>query len=190
MVDIDSTIRKAVNQAYEAGKKSINLDRTIRKAVNEAVSEAYEAGWRQAEKAPSDAFKATERRLRAMPDLRDKLEADKERLQNLTIQGHSKDIIRFQRSGRRLSNEELLEALAQDLRATIAANEHEIKTMETALEPLQIDEYYPVIEMKYWEQKSDDEIAVRMNCDPRTVRRNKSRLVRRLAVRLYGVNAI
>ena len=36
----------------------------------------------------------------------------------------------------------------------------------------------------------DADAALRLRCDPATVRRNRRRLVRRLALRLYGVDCI
>ena len=166
-----------------------NIEVIIKKAVNEGI----EAGRRLSVSAPYDAYKAVERRLRALPDLKDKVKEEREYLEDLLTYGlpkHSNDIIRFKRSGVRLSDEEILEALIMDLKASIAANEHEIKTVEDALEVLKTDPYYPVIKGKYFEQLSDEVLAEELFCDASTVRRNKARLVRRLAVRLYGVKAL
>jgi DNA-directed RNA polymerase specialized sigma24 family protein len=52
------------------------------------------------------------------------------------------------------------------------------------------DPYYRALEGKYFEQKSDDELAEELNCDVSTVWRNRGRLVTRLAIRLYGVDAV
>jgi len=166
-----------------------NIDIIIKKAVNEGI----EAGRRLSERAPDNAYKAVERRLRALPDLKDKIKKDREYLEDLLTYGlpkHSNDIVRFKRSGIRLSDDEILEALIMDLKASIAANEYEIKTIEDALEVLKTDPYYPVIKGKYFEQLSDEVLAEKLCCDASTIRRNKARLVRRLAVRLYGVNAL
>ena len=43
---------------------------------------------------------------------------------------------------------------------------------------------------QYFDGKNDAEIAKLMTCDPSTVRRNKSRVISRLAVFLYGVTAV
>ena len=37
---------------------------------------------------------------------------------------------------------------------------------------------------------NDEEIAEKIHCDPTTVWRNRKRLIQRLAVRLYGVDAV
>lgn len=52
------------------------------------------------------------------------------------------------------------------------------------------DPYYLTIELKYFDNVKDADAALRLRCDPATVRRNRRRLVRRLALRLYGVECI
>ncbi len=167
----------------------MNVEAIIKKAVNEGIK----AGTKQAEQSKLNAYKSTENRLRAFPDLLDKIIKDKEHLQDLLEygpRGHSKDICRFQRSGVRLSEEELVDALSKDIAASIAKSEYEIKAIEDALAPLTSDLYYRVIEGKYFEQLDDEFIAEELHCDPSTIRKNRGRLVRRAAVRLYGVDAI
>jgi len=173
--------------------KTVLTANTIRSIVKEALNEAIEESRKQAKKEPDNYYKATERRLWALPDLKDKVNKDKQYLQDLIDNGlrsHSKDVVRFQRSGRRLSNEEILEALIKDIKAAIAANEYEIKVVEDALEPLTNDPYFRVIPGRYFEQLSDDELTKELFCDARTIRRNRGRLVHRVAVRLYGVDAV
>lgn len=165
----------------------------IKTIIQAAVEAGRSAGVAQADRAPLDAYKATERRLYALPTLRAKVEADKERLQDLIEDGpqqKSKSIARFSRSGVRLTPEEITEALAQDLRATIEADEYEIHTIETALATIQSDPYYLAVVGKYLGQMSDEEIAEKAYCDASTIRRNRGRLVRQLAIWLYGAQAI
>ncbi len=167
----------------------MNVEAIIKKAVNEGIK----AGITQAEQSKLNAYKSTENRLRAFPDLRDKVINDKEYLQELLEhgpRGHSNDIRRFQRSGVRLSEEELVYALSKDIEASIAKSEYEIKAIEDALAPLTNDSYFRVIEGKYFEQLDDEFIAEELHCDPSTIRKNRGRLVRRVAVRLYGVDAL
>lgn len=177
----------------EENESPSEVEKVIKKAVKKAIKEAIEEGKRQAEKAPSDAYKSTERRLYALPDLKDKVEADRKYLDDIKergLHGHSKDIARFKGSGQRLSDDDLLEAVVKDLSARIAANEHEIEEVEAALDPLTKDVYYLSLSGKYFDGKSDEFIAAKLHCDPSTVRRNRGRLVRRTAVRLYGVAAV
>lgn len=175
------------------GGGELNIEAIIKKAVSEGI----EAGRRQAEQVPVDTYRSTERRLRALPDLKDKVKKDKayledliEELQAYGLGRHSTDIVRFKRSGTMLSDEDIEQAMIQDMRAKIARDEYEINTVETALTPLTSDAYYRTIPAKYFEQLADDDVAAELHCDPSTIRKNRGRLVRRLTVRLYGSDAL
>lgn len=161
--------------------------------IEEIIRTAVEAGRLSAERSAKDAFKATERRLYAVPVLRQKLMDDRERLEEIRKFGprsKSKSITRFERTGTRLSPEEIFEAVVIDMEATIAADEYELEIMEKALDFIRGDEYYEVISGRYLEDLTDDEVAERIPCDSSTVWRNRKRLVQRLAVLLYGAAAI
>lgn len=136
---------------------------------------------------------AAERRLYALPTLRKKLEDDTEYLAQLQTVGapeRSRCIVRNSRGGRRLDKDEILEALINDIKSKIEADRHEIRTMEDALCEIDSDEYYPVIDCKYFRRMKDADIAEMLFCDPTTVWRNRKRLLDRLIVRLYGAAGI
>ena len=162
-----------------------DIDSIIRKAV--------EAGRRSAERSVKDAFRATERRLYALPDIRAKLADDKEALADAKeygVKSKSHSITRFMKSGVRLTPEEVLSAVIMNLEAEIAADEHEIHVMERALASIADDEYCLTVTGKYIDRLTDEQIAEQIVCDPTTVWRNRKRLVQRLSVRLYGVDAV
>ena len=73
-----------------------------------------------------DTYKATERRLYAPPPFSErKLQEDKEKLEEIRTHGtpqHSKGIVRYSRTGIRLSPEEILDGIIKDMEATIAAD--------------------------------------------------------------------
>ena len=73
------------------------------------------------------------------------------------------------------------------LRGRLAADERELKRMNIALSFISDDPYYLTVEARYLRGGGDYDIAERLNCDPSTVRRNRIRLVRMLALRLYGM---
>lgn len=166
-------------------KRQPDIETLIRRAV--------EAGIKAGQRAPDNAYKATERRLYALPVLVRKVEDAQLRLKELEqtgAPGRSKDVIRFARTGVRVSPEEILDTLTVDIRATIAADEYEIETMQKALKLIEDDTYYLAVKGKYIEGLSDEKIAAAVSCDPSTVRRNRGRLVRTLAVWLYGAEAV
>lgn len=140
-----------------------------------------------------DAHKATEKRLYAYPviklkitDLNDKIEE----VQEYGAPTTSKSLVRFMKSGVRLTPEEIAEALIQDMTADVARNEVEVETIDKALTTIADDPYAEVVPLRYFECKSDDQIADFLHCDASTVRRNKARLISRLSVFLYGVAAL
>ena len=179
--------------AKTANKKGVDINTIAQAAATEAARLAYGAGSIHRAKTAGNVYKETEKRLYAYPDLLEKIAGDKEKLTELMEHGaptRSTSVVRFQHSGVRLSPEEILDVLVQDITATIAADQHEADTIAAALERIKTDPYYVVIAGKFIECKPDDEIAALIPCDASTVRRNRGRLVRRLAVWLYGAQAL
>lgn len=163
------------------------------KAIDGMIRKAVAAMKVASEHSTKDAYRATERRLYALPDIRAKLEDDREALEDVKkygVKNKSRSITRFMKSSVRLTPEEALAAVIMDLEAAIAASEHEIDAMERALASIGNDEYRLTVTGKYIERLTDEEIAERIPCDPTTVWRNRKRLVQRLSVRLYGVDAV
>ena len=163
------------------------------KDIESIIKMAVEAGRISAERSAKDAYKATERRLYALPIHRRKLADDKERLDETKKYGpkeKSKSVTRFVKSGVRLSPEEIFEVVVMDMESTIAADQHEVETMEKALSTIQDDEYYITVTGRYLEGLPDERVADMIPCDISTVWRNRKRLVQRLAVWLYGSAAI
>ena len=162
-------------------------------SVEEIIHQAVTAQRAVSERQSQDVFRATERRLYAYPVIRLKVINDCERIEEIQqhgVTGKSASVIKYQRSGMRLLPEEIADVLVKDIMADIAASEGELKTIEKALGIIANDPYADIVKLKYFEGKNDDEIALLMSCDSRTVRRNKSRLVARLSVYLYGVAAV
>lgn len=135
-------------------------------SVEEIVKLAVAAGRTAAERAPVDAFKAPERRLYALPILREKLERDRERLP--TLDG----------------------AARANLEATIAADAYKVETMESALAKCAGDAYYQTVTGRYFEGLDDAEIGRLLHCGVSTVWRNRKRLVQHISVYLYGAFAV
>lgn len=173
--------------------KNLQSKIKIETIIKQAVSAGIAAGRTQAERAATDAYKATERRLYALPVLIKKVKDANEQMEEIKQNGvpsKSKDIIRFTRSGVRLSSEEIINALIINLEASIAADEYEIETVKKALKNIQDDPHYLTVEGRYFEGMSDVDIAKDLSCDERTVRRHRGRLVRIVAIWLYGAEAV
>ena len=171
--------------------KNLLTDRE-REIIREAATAAFAAGLVQSTTRSSDAYKDAERRLYNLPVLRAKVENDKEKLIELQTHGsptRSKSIVRLDRSGSRILPEEKLDALIRDITASIAANEYEIETVEKALSIVEKDPYYEIIPCIYFGGMSAEDTCGEVHCERSTVFRQRTRLVQRVAVYLYGVDA-
>ena len=140
-----------------------------------------------------DAYKQTLRRLEAVTILQERIADNKARLEGLKedgVQGKSKSIVRFTASGVRVDPMEMYDAVLADMEAHIAADTEEVETVLCALASVQNDYYYKTVYDRFMDGKPDAEIAQELFCDESTVRRNRGRLVHRIAIRLYGAVAL
>lgn len=139
-----------------------------------------------------EAYEATERRLYRMPVLREHIAADKEDLAaletgELDMLAARPMLVQLGRARRSRSPQEIREDQMARLQGRLAMNQRELRRMEAALAHIREDHYYPAIELRYFQGMKEADIAERLNCDPTTVCRNRRRLVKQLAFRLYGV---
>ena len=161
--------------------------------ITEAVERAVAATRTAQATEAKDIYKQTERRLYAYPHLLAKVQDDIARLTDLEAgitQDHSISIVRFSPSGVRADPEEMYEAILSDMRARLARDQQEVEEIQKALHSIERDFYFRTVAARYFEGRADWEVAEQHHCDDSTVRRNRARLVRVIAIRLYGVQAI
>ncbi len=77
-----------------------------------------------------------------------------------------------------------------DVEALLARNRLAARRIDRAVEALSEDPYYDILRLKYREGRPEEEIAEILSCDPSTVRRNKNRLLERLSVLFFGIDAL
>ena len=68
--------------------------------------------------------------------------------------------------------------------------ENLIERIEKALEEIKHDEYYRIIELKYFKRLSTEEIAKEIPCSERTVIRHSKRLINELIIIFHGAEAL
>lgn len=172
-----------------------NYAETENHMLSSGALERYYGGG-MSKNAAQAAYSATEKRLYALPILRERVADNREELTELencgieALRQHSSSLVQLIRPGMRLTPEEVHTAQMAELRARLAADEREIRKLQNALNCISDDPYYLTIELKYFSNIKDIDAAQRLKCDPATVRRNRNRLVKRLALRLYGVECI
>jgi len=175
-------------------KEVLNI---IRKSVDEAVKKSVDAIIRankEFEAGQRNYFKETERLLYNYPALKLKLAQDEEDLENglMMPKERSKDIVCQTGSSSYGPHDPLSQAerYIAERKASMERTRREIQRIDRALETIQDDEYYDIIPLKYWDQIPPAEIAERLNCDERTYRRHKNRLINKLKVVLFGADAL
>lgn len=73
---------------------------------------------------------------------------------------------------------------------SILVTQNFIKLIDDAVSKLKEEPYSKIISLKYFENKSREEIAEMLNCDVKTVTRNKNKLINKLKIDLFSDEAI
>ena len=105
----------------------------------------------------------------------------------------SKSIVEFYShsgNGEKPDLEELRAAKIRIVQIKINRDETEIAAIDKALDTIKDDKYYPMIAMRYFENMEQEKIAEKMDCSIRTISYQFGRLLGRLAVSLYGADAL
>ena len=81
--------------------------------------------------------------------------------------------------------EESVEAAVCRVQSSVHDTVQVISMIDKGMQSLKTDMYYEILPMRYFEGRTLEDIGVHFNCDHTTISRNKNRLVRELAMRLF-----
>lgn len=81
--------------------------------------------------------------------------------------------------------EESVEDAVRTVQRSVEGTIHAIALIDKCMAALKHDPYYRVLEMRYFEGRTQEDIATVFGCNQATIARNKSRLVKELAMRLF-----
>lgn len=81
--------------------------------------------------------------------------------------------------------EETVEDAVRNVEASVQDTVRAIALIDKCMVALRHDPYYKILEMLYFEGRTQEDIAVIFGCNQATIARNKSRLVKELAMRLF-----
>lgn len=81
--------------------------------------------------------------------------------------------------------EESVEAAVRTVEASVHDTVQVIALIDKCMAALKGDPYYEILEMRYFEGRTLEDIGVYFGCDHSTISRNRSRLVKELAMRLF-----
>ena len=186
-----------MRQNNETEERKIALRDELRQMIGDALADAVRAGAAQEKRRLShNCRERVERLLYAREGIllliasleeqlavQDEAEAPKARMQ---VEGREEKVIRLVPGGDALG----FYSEADAVRRQLVRNRLALKRIDRAVKALEKDPYYALLELKYTDGLPEEEIAYRMHCDPSTVRRNKNRLLGRLSVIFFGVDAL
>lgn len=140
-------------------------------------------------------YKMTERRLYAYSTLKLNIVNYMKDLEDIKHESfeRSKDFVTFlSNSGSKMQTdiETLRAAKTLEIKRKMHIDQSEIKEVDRALETIANEEYKDIIGLYYFENKSQEEIAQELHCVETTVWRQRKRLVDKLAIILYGADAV
>lgn len=86
--------------------------------------------------------------------------------------------------------EESVENAVRTVEARVQGTVDAIALIDKCMAALKNDPYYRVLEMRYFEGRTQEDIAFEFGCSQVTISNNKNRLVRELSMRLFPTQAI
>lgn len=170
-------------------------DKEVRKLITETVRQTVPLVLAQRVPLRQSGYKATEQRLFAYPvlvdNVRNRWPADIEDLKREKVTETSKSIVRWsEQAGVKLTPEERQEGRILAVQAKLERDRQELAVMDRALNSVKMDAAYPWLEAYYFQGKDLDTIAEEAGTTRQQVARSKAVLVRVVALRLYGAEAL
>ena len=112
-----------------------------------------------------------------------------EELRQYGVPGKSLSIVAYSPNGSStpgtVLQDEAVESAVRSVECAIQSTVQVIAMIDKGMKALENDPYYKVIEMRYFDGDTLESIGVHFNCDHSTISRNKSRLVKELALRFF-----
>lgn len=170
-------------------------EKDVRKIVTESVRQTVPLVLAQRIQTRQSGYKATEQRLYAYPvlvdNVRNRWPKDIEDLKREPVGQVSKSIVKWSvQGGVKISPEERQEARILALQAKLERDRQELAVMDRALNTIKTAPAYPWLTAYYFDGKDMDAIAEEYGTTRQQVARAKAMLVRVLALRLYGAEAL
>lgn len=81
--------------------------------------------------------------------------------------------------------EESVEAAVRSVQASVEQTIRAINLIDKSMNALRNDPYYEVLPMRYFEGRTQEDIAVVFGCSQQNISNNKNRLVRELSMRIF-----
>lgn len=135
-------------------------------------------------------FQKTEKLLSELSLLKGAIDSKNMLIEDLKKEGISiqkkKTEVNVQSSKVYLSELEKVENRIEKLQEEITKIENVVNMVERALDTIRNDKYYNIIEMKYFEDLTFENIAEKLNISVRTAKRHKNFMIRQLQIIIFS----
>ncbi len=176
--DIPNDVKNYINERVRATLKSVVPDK-IEGNINKRIEKC---------------FRETEAILYKYNSIKEEIRDCEEligQIKKIGLPGRSKSIVRYNSNGtEHIDKDEQTEKMLEDIKTRKEILEAEMERSENALRLFEDDPYNKSVTLRYMRGMNDIEIAESMNCDAATVWRNRQRIIKAMAVYLYGVRAV
>lgn len=171
------------------------LQGLIEEAVEHKMEEVGRRLILEGKKTQKNWAKMTMKRLYSYPILKANIERYRKDIDDIRKEdmGKSKSIMEFHgdiREWEKPDVEDLRAAKIHTVEMKIDRDTREVREIEVALDSVRADQYYPIIEMKFFQHMTHEEIADKIPCGVTTVSRQLGRLLDIINVTLYGADAL
>ncbi len=167
------------------------IDLAVRKSTENVFEILRKNGFEIKES--KSTFQKTEQLLYLVPQLKEAINHNKQRIDDLKQYGIPKtsnavkivDSFAIKREDNEIVEQEISKLLQRNYIIST-----QLKWINGIVESLRNNKFYDLIELKYYEQKSYEEIAEYFDCDVSTVSRNKNKLINKIKGLLFPANSI
>lgn len=139
-------------------------------------------------------FQRTEQLLYLVPKLRKAVNHNKQKIKDLQKYGINKkgSAVHVVPSSTplKLDEDEIIDKEINKLKQRNHIIDSQIKWINDILLTLANDKYYDLIRLKYYDNKTNEEIAEYFKCDEKTIRRNRNRIINNLRGLLFPKDSI
>ena len=167
------------------------IDLTVKKTTENVFEILRKNGFEIKES--KSTFQRTEQLLYLVPQLKEAINHNKQRIDDLKRYGIPKSSNAVKIIDSSFVRKEDNEIVEQEISKLLQRNyiiSAQLKWINGIVESLRNNKFYDLIELKYYEQKSYEEIAEYFDCDVSTVSRNKNKLINKIKGLLFPANSI
>ena len=141
---------------------------------------------------PRSAFEKTEALLYSYRDFKRIVDERMQEIEDIKKYGVPKDLSVREyvakgsvHTGGLVLEEESVESAVARLWRSVQSTVQAISLVDKGMAALKYDPYYRILEMRYFEGRTQEDIAVEFGCSQVTISNNKNRLIRELSMRLF-----